>query len=203
MTPWACRISFLSLFSLLGTWCSLWLLGSLPCCFVIFSVVDSQILPAVVIMGVLHCSYLVFFLTIVWCSLLFSCALRCSLLLECPLMLLGIFHCCCWVLSFVVVQPLLLSLIAQWSPLLLNIWYFSLASEPCLLTHVKYLFCDFIHHNVGNVFGFIHHYIIIVEITKFVSNMLRPIALGKSMFYNFGCCLVLFLLLLTSALYCY
>ncbi len=124
LTPWACRISFLSLFSLLGTWCSLWLLGSLPCCFVIFSVVDSQILPAVVIMGVLHCSYLVFFLTIVWCSLLFSCALRCSLLLECPLMLLGIFHCCCWVLSFVVVHPLLLSLIAQWSPLLLNMIFF-------------------------------------------------------------------------------
>ncbi len=83
-----------------------------------------KMLPAVVIMGVLNCSCLVFFLTIVWCSLLFPCALCCSLLLECPLMLLGIFHCCCWVLSFVVVHPLLLSLIAQWSPLLLNMIFF-------------------------------------------------------------------------------
>lgn len=33
--------------------------------------------------------------------------------------------------------------------------------------------------------------------------MLRPIALGKSMLYYFGCCLVLFLFLIISALYCY
>lgn len=152
----------------------------------IFGVVDSQMLPCCCYYG---CSPLLVLGVLPYYCLMLSLVSMCSWLFLATLMpfdvaryfsllLLGVILCCC--------APFVALPCCSMSSVVAKYDIFSLVSERCLLTHVKYLFCDFIHHNVGNVCGFIHHYIIIVEITKFISHMLRPIALGKSLFYYFG-----------------